>query len=129
MIAIIKLGFDRYKKFVSWAEDTSVNIIIFNIAKSFLFINIYGIAHLWSISTASYSQPIKIKFFGFLYLLDVLFDFSKNEDKIYSFDLAYEIKRRFKVKKFINFITIFKEILSIYICNILCDFVALLIFI
>jgi len=100
--AIIKLGFDRYKKFVSWAEDTSVNIIIFNIAKSFLFINIYGIAHLWSISTASYSQPIKIKFFGFLYLLDVLFDFSKNEDKIYSFDLAYEIKRRFKVKKFIN---------------------------
>jgi hypothetical protein len=26
--AIIKLGFDRYKKFVSWAEDTSVNIII-----------------------------------------------------------------------------------------------------
>ena len=100
--AIIKLGFDRYKKFVSWAEDTSVNIIIFNIAKSFLFINIYGIVHLWNISTASYSQPIKIKFFGLLYLLDVLFDFSKNEDKIYSIDLAYQIKRHFKVKKFIN---------------------------
>ena len=100
--AIIELGFDRYKKFVSWAEDTSVNIIIFNIAKSFLFINIYGIVHLWNISTASYYQPIKIKFFGLLFLLDVLFDFSKSKDKIYSVDLAYEIKRRFKVKKFIN---------------------------
>ncbi len=100
--ATIKLGFDRYTKFVSWAEDTSVNIIIFNIAQSFLFMNIYGIIHLWNISTASYSQPIKIKFFGLLYLLDVLFDFSKNEDKFYSINFAYEIKRRFRVNKFRN---------------------------
>ena len=100
--AVIKLGVERYSKFVSWAEDTSVNIVIFNIAQSFLFMNIYGIVHLVSKYTASYSQPVKIKLFGLLYLLDILFDFTKNEHKNYAIIFAYQIKRQFQVRKFIN---------------------------
>jgi len=99
--AIISLGLEKYSKFISWAEDTSVNIILFNIAKSFTFINKYGIVHLVSISTASYSQPIRIKFFGLLFLLDVLFDFSKRETKNYAVLFAYHIKRAYRINKFI----------------------------
>ena len=100
--ATIKLGSDRYTKFVSWAEDTSVNVIIFNFAQSFLFFNKYGIAHLVSTSTATFTQPIKNKFFGLLFLLDVLIDFSKNEDQFYLIQFIYIIKHRFKVKRFYN---------------------------
>ena len=100
--AVINLGVKRYSTFVSWAEDTSVNIVLFNIAQSFLFFNIYGIFHLVSKSTASYSQPVKVKFFGLLYLLDILFDFTKNEHKNYAIIFAYQIKRQFRVRKFIN---------------------------
>ena len=96
------LGADRYTKFVSWAEDTSINIIIFNVAQSFLFFNKYGIAHLVSTSTASYTQPDKIKFFGLLFLLDILFDFSKNKNKFYAVNFSYIIKNQFNVKRFIN---------------------------
>ena len=100
--ATIKLGSDRYTKFVSWAEDTSVNVIIFNFAQSFLFFNKYGIAHLVSTSTATFTQPIKNKFFGLLFLLDVLIDFSKNKDQFYLIQFIYIIKHRFKVKRFYN---------------------------
>ena len=96
------LGADRYTKFVSWAEDTSINVIIFNVAQSFLFFNKYGIAHLVSTSTASYTQPDKIKFFGLLFLLDILFDFSKNKNKFYAVNFSYIIKNQFNVKRFIN---------------------------
>ena len=61
--AVISLGFERFSKFVSWAEDTSMNIIIFNIANSFTFINKYGIVHLISRTTATYSQPFNYLFF------------------------------------------------------------------
>ena len=100
--ATIKLGSDRYTKFVSWAEDTSVNVIIFNFAQSFLFFNKYGIAHLVSTSTATFTQPIKNKFFGLLFLLDILFDFSKNKNKFYAVNFSYIIKNQFNVKRFIN---------------------------
>ena len=123
--AIIGLGLERYSKFVSWAEDTSVNVIIFNIAQSFTFINKYGIAHLVNISTASYSQPVKIKFFGLLFLLDVLYDFSKLKDKNYAVIFAYQIKRKYGIKKFtlddnvIYFKSIIQKIANdIYITNV-----------
>ena len=98
---IISLGLERYSKFMSWAEDTSVNVILFNIAESYTFVNKYGIVHLENISTASYTQPIRIKFFGLLFLLDVLFDFSKKETKNYAVLFAYQIKRLYGINKFV----------------------------
>ena len=102
--AINLLGKERYSNFVSWAEDTSMNYIIFNIAKSFKFIHMYGILHLISSSTASITQPINNKFFGELFLIDIIFDFSKNtEDKKYSaFAALYTMKIYYKYKSTIN---------------------------
>ena len=102
--AINLLGKKRYLTYMSWAEDTSMNFIIFNIAKSIIFINKYGILHLLSTSTASSVQPINNKFFGALFLIDIIFDFSKNnEDKNYSvFAALYLMKHYFKDKFIIN---------------------------
>ena len=67
--ATIKLGSKRYSMFVSWAEDTIMNFIIFNIAKSFLFIHKYGIIHLHNKSTASFTMRKDIILFNLFYKL------------------------------------------------------------
>ena len=67
----LNLGRKRYSLFVSWAEDTLINFIIFNYAKSFIFLNKYGIIHLENKSTASYIIPYDIKLFGEIYLADI----------------------------------------------------------
>ena len=56
--AINLLGKNRYSIYLSWAEDTSMNYVIFNIANSFKFIHKYGIFHLSNNTTASYTQSI-----------------------------------------------------------------------
>ena len=97
-----RLGADRYSIFVSWAEDTLVNVILFNFAQSFIFIRKYGIVHWLNGSTATFVQPNNVRLFGDLYVLDVLYDFSKNEDKNYAVTLAYNIKRGYRVNQFHN---------------------------
>jgi glycosyltransferase involved in cell wall biosynthesis len=102
--AINLLGVRRYSKFISWAEDTSMNFIIFNIAETYKFIYKYGILHLSSSFTASSTQPINNNFFGLLFWLEIIFDFSKNnENKNYSAQAAlYITKIYFKYKSIIN---------------------------
>ena len=102
--AIKLLGKKRYSTYMSWAEDTCMNFIIFNIAESFIFIHKYGILHLISSLTASSWQPINNKFFGELFLLDIIFEYSKNsEDKIYSVYAAlYIMNSYYKDKSIIN---------------------------
>ena len=102
--AIKLLGKKRYSTYMSWAEDTCMTFIIFNIAESFIFIHKYGILHLISSLTASSLQPINNKFFGELFLLDIIFDYSKNnEDKIYSVYAAlYIMNSYYKDKSIIN---------------------------
>ena len=89
---------------MSWAEDTSMNFIIFNIAQSFIFINKYGILHLISPLTASSLQPINNKFFGSIFLLDIIHEFSKiKENKIFSVFAALDIMHSFyKYKSILN---------------------------
>ena len=77
--AVNLLGKNRYSKYLSWAEDTSINFIIFNTANSFKYIHKYGIFHLRSFSSASYTQPIDSKLYGDIFFFDILFDFSKND--------------------------------------------------
>ena len=98
------LGPKRYSSYISWAEDTSMNFILFNIAQSYIFIHKYGILHLLSPETASSTQPINNKFFGLLFWLEIIFDFSKNdENKNYSVSAAlYVIKEYFQNKSVIN---------------------------
>ena len=100
--AVYKLGYDKYSLFVSWAEDTIINVILFNIAKSFLFIRKYGIVHWISTETASFVQSINVKLFGELILLEMIFKYSKGKDKNYAVECAYTIKRVFRIKSFSN---------------------------
>lgn len=79
--AVNNLGENKYTLFMSWAEDTSMVFILFNIAKSYKFISIYGIYHLMSEKTACYTQSIENKLFGEIFLLDILLDYSKEDLK------------------------------------------------
>lgn len=92
--AINSLGKTKYSYFVSWAEDTSMVFILFNIAKSYKFISKYGVFHLMSENTACYTQSNENKLFGEIFFLDTLFDFSKNDFKTkkYAVLKALEIK-------------------------------------
>ena len=92
--AINALGKEKYSFFISWAEDTSMVFILFNIAKSYKFISKYGIFHLISETTSSYTQSNDNKTFAEIFLLEILFDFSKNdfETKKYVVEKALEIK-------------------------------------
>jgi glycosyltransferase involved in cell wall biosynthesis len=102
--AINLLGKKRYSTYISWAEDTSMNFIIFNVAESYIFIYKYGILHMSSPSTASSTQPINNNFFGLLFWIEILFDFSKNnKDKNYSVLAAlYIINEFYKDKSAIS---------------------------
>ena len=101
--AINSLGLKSYSSFLSWAEDTSIVFIIFNIAKSFKFINKYGIIHLRSFSTSTFTQSIHNIIFGEIFLLETIFDFSKNNtDKNYAAHHALYINRRYNLKKLVK---------------------------
>ena len=121
------MGEKRYSTYMSWAEDSSMNYIIFSIAESFKFINKYGILHLTSPSTASFMQPINNKFFGELFLAEIIFDFSeKNKDKNFSVKtILNTIKSYYSFKENINEYNlkyfnniVFKMIKSKYISKI-----------
>ena len=98
------LGAKRYKEFMSWAEDTSMVFALFNIANSYKFISKYGVFHLMSSKTACYTQPDENKLFGEIFLLDTLFDFSKNDfqTKKYVVIKAIEISKINFFQKAIN---------------------------
>ena len=102
--AINLLGKNRYSTYMSWAEDTSMNYVIFNVANSFKFINKYGIFHLISPLTASYTQPINNHFFGDLFLTEIIFDFSNNNhNKIFSlFSTLNTLKNFYKKRAIIK---------------------------
>ena len=95
---------NRYSKFLSWAEDTSMNFIIFNIAKTFQYIHKYGIFHHRNKFTASYKQSVNSKIFGEIFLLDVFFDFSKNDSITKNFIVgqALKIYKNYNINKFIG---------------------------
>ena len=76
--AVNALGKERYSMFLSWCEDTSIVFVIFNLAQSYIFVHKYGIFHIKNNSTATKTQPKDNKLLGEIFLLDILFEFSKN---------------------------------------------------
>ena len=102
--AVESLGYRRYSKFLSWAEDTCINYVILNIAQSFKYIKKYGIVHFKGSSTATFTQPTKSKLFGEIYFLDIIFDYSRNnyKEKNLIIEQAFFIYKRYKFEKFIN---------------------------
>ena len=83
--AVNSLGRKRYSIFMNWGEDSSMVFILFNMAESFRYILKYGIFKYYGKNNASVKMSNTHKLFGKLFLLDIIFDFSKNDFKIKKF--------------------------------------------
>ncbi len=79
--ALTKLGYDRYSRFMIRYEDILTNYIIFNVANSFICIQKYGIYHIERFGSAASIGWKKVsRNINLLYLLDIVIDFSKNNE-------------------------------------------------
>ena len=72
------IGEERMSCFLTWAEDAAMSVILFSFAKSYKFIQKYGIFHYLAQTTASVTTKGEICFYGELFFLDVIFDFTEN---------------------------------------------------
>ena len=122
--AVNILGIERYSKYVCWAEDTSINFVIFNIASSFRYIYKLGYMHIVRKSTATFTQSKNNKLFGELYFLDIMFDFSKNNHKNFVVNEAINIRRRYGINKYSNN-TNYNYLKSILLKIINCEFITM----
>ena len=102
--AVNLMGVKRYSQIISWAEDTSINYIIFKLAKSFKYTNKYGLVHFKGRNTASSTQSLNSKIFGDIFFLEILFDFSNNniEEKNLIVGQLFYIYKRYNYSKFNN---------------------------
>ena len=96
--SIKALGIKRYSIFNCWTEDVSIIFIIFNLANSYIFVNIYGIFHLITRTTYTFKLKQDHKMFAEIYLLDIIIDFLKENQKfkklavLKAYDILYKIK-------------------------------------
>ena len=72
------IGEERMSCFLTWNEDAAMSVTLFSFAKSYKFIQKYGIFHYLARTTASVVAKGEIRFYGELFFLDVIFDFTDN---------------------------------------------------
>ena len=93
----------NYSFYNCWTEDISILFIIFNLAQTFIFINLYGIIHLDFKQSTTYTLHQSKKLMSDLFLLDILIKHIQNIEinKIYLFQ---KLKGIFKGKfiKYLN---------------------------
>ena len=73
------IGEDRKVQKIYWAEDSSMSIVLFSLAKSYKFVKKYGIFHYLSKNTASKTLRYDDKLFGDIYFVDLIYDFTDND--------------------------------------------------
>ena len=102
--AVDLLGIQRYSNYLSWAEDTCINYMIFNLAQNFKYVYKYGVLHFKSNFTSSLTQSIDTKIFGEIFFLELIYDFSRNntDDKNFIIGQAFYIYNRYNIRKFNN---------------------------
>ena len=96
--AISLLGNERSATYLCNAEDDVIVLMLFNAAKSFRFIPIYGIFHFLSKKTTTYTLPKDHILFSRLFFLDLLYDIT---DNVFS-EKQYVVNNAIIVKKFIS---------------------------
>ena len=79
--AVNLMGKKRYSIYLLWCEDTSIFFIICSIAQSYKFVEKFGILHFLYKKSGSLMLPNDHLIFGDVFLVDIIFDFSKNEYK------------------------------------------------
>lgn len=95
--AVNKLGYKRYSTYNCWTEDMTIVFVLFNTAKSFIFLNLFGILHLISKSTTTHKISSSHKFLSHVFFLEILYDFSKNDKKTKDYVAQHALK--FSLKK------------------------------
>ena len=95
------LGKKKYSIYNCWTEDISIIFIIFNLANSFIFLNKYGVFHLNSKKTASFTLHTDHKTFTEIFLLDIIFDILKERKKYKEFIVlkVYDILNKIEYQK------------------------------
>ena len=89
------IGEIRNLCFVTWAEDSSISMAILNNAKSYKFINKYGILHYIGKTTTTNTIKNNMKIYGNLFFLDAIFDFSHENYRGKNFSVEMAKKRIF----------------------------------
>ena len=123
--AVNSLGRERYSLFMSWAEDTSMVFILFNVAESYRYIIKIGIFRCHRKNSASKSMPSSHILFAEIFFLNIIFDFSNNDSNSKKFAVykAIYIKKLISLKSLnkinINFLklTLKKLLICPYISN------------
>ena len=121
--AINLMGIKRYSVYLCFAEDDIMLFMVYSSAKSYKFYPIYGLFHLKSKNTASFTLSQNHKLFSKIYLLEILFDFTNNnfKEKKYASHFAINLSRKFKYgKTTLNNRIYLKKVLN-KILN--CDFI------
>lgn len=125
--AVTSFGEERYSNFVTTFEDLIINFLIFQFAKSFIFLPKYGILRIFSGSSAYLHTSINSLNKYEMLLLDAVVDFTKNtfENKKIVVNIAlkvlnnYGIKETIKKEKYKNLL---KSILErIYNCKYISE--------
>ncbi len=83
--AINSLGEIKFSFYNCWTEDISILFIIFSIAQTFIFVNVYGIIHIDYKKSTTYTLPYSKKLMSELFLLDILLEFinDREANKLY----------------------------------------------
>ena len=93
----------NYSFYNCWTEDISILFIIFNIAQTFIFIDLYGIIHLDFKKSTTYTLHQSKKLMSDLFLLDILIKYIQNIEVNKKY-LLQKLKGIFKGKfiKYLN---------------------------
>ena len=116
--AVNRLGYKRYSTYNCWTEDMSIVFVLFNTAKSYIFLNIYGIFRIKAKTTTTHKLSNNHKFLSYIFYLDILYDFSLNDDITKNFVAQYALTFSFnKINKLeynkkIYFISIIKKLID-----------------
>ena len=76
--AVNLLSEKNYSFYNCWTEDISILFIIFNVAQSFIFTELYGIVHLDFKQSTSYTLHDSKKLMSEIFLLDIIIKFIKD---------------------------------------------------
>lgn len=85
------LGEERYSEFITWSEDNIMSYIIYNYAKTYKSIRKYGIFHIRLDSCESNSANYDRRIIGKILFSDVIYDFSRNNDKNMAVESIFNI--------------------------------------
>lgn len=80
--SVNRLGYKRYSLYNCWMDDMLIVFILFNTAKSFIFLNLFGIFRAITNNTTSHKLSSNHKLLSSIYYLDFIFDFSDKDYKI-----------------------------------------------